>query len=250
MSWAGYVTDLVAFGEVLDRQPETQATADGLRTEAARFALAWSEEHSLVSSKPGIRLPIPRRGHHPTECEVDEAWLTFAFQVEGDDSPLPRRADYQIRVVGSLLYPEGAALTVEDHWRVDTHQYNIVPEAGLPAPNEPHALFHFQRGGYAFESFAAGVGYVPGRDLPVRGDGVWLASMHNDGPRVPHLPMCPIIAIDYVLGQHDGRVLRRLRESPEYGELVRSAQDRIWTPFLTSLSTRLGQKAWLGELIA
>jgi hypothetical protein len=61
--------------------------------------------------------------------------------------------------------------------------------------------------------------------------------------------MCPILAIDFAISQHDGGVWRRLRAVPEYLGIVEKAQLRLWTPFFDALTSRQGRRRWIGPLI-
>ncbi len=249
MSWDRYPDEMVAFADELGSQPETEKAGEQITSESSRFAQTWAASRTLSTSSLGIELPVPRRGLSPVGCNVERAWVTFYFRPDENEAGFPQQADFQMRVRGALV-GNGFAVELEDHWRVDTHLYNIVPQPGQPPPNEPHAKFHFQRGGNAQDAFTGQPGYVPGIDLPARQDDTWKALMSGDAPRVPHLPMCPIVAIDYALGQNDGTILRRLRSRPEYAAIVRSCQERLWVPFMESLGNPVNRRRWLGELVA
>lgn len=62
--------------------------------------------------------------------------------------------------------------------------------------------------------------------------------MQSPGPRVPVIPLDPILAIDFCLSQNDGVIWRRLRNFPEYLDLIESAQTRLWLPFLPNYRIR------------
>jgi hypothetical protein len=134
---------------------------------------------------------------------------------------------------------------LEDHWRVDTHLEDIFK------CKEPHARVHFQRGGHAQDGFTGRPRAIPGDDLPKHPNGQWISLLQSSGPRVPFLPVCPIIAIDYVIGQHDGLIHARLRADPDYAGIVARAQSRLWNPFFEGLAASPANvKAWLGILHA
>jgi hypothetical protein len=73
--------------------------------------------------------------------------------------------------------------------------------------------------------------------------------LQSPGPRIPLLPMCPILAIDFAIGQHDGLVWRRLRGVPEYLRIVQNAQMRLWAPFFDALSSPDTRRRWVGPFL-
>jgi hypothetical protein len=129
----------------------------------------------------------------------------------------------------------GLLVELQDHWRVDTHYF----DGG--EPNEPHPLFHFQRGGHALDEFATLPGFLPGACLAGAGFSPELqicSLMQTQTPRLALPPMDPICVIDFVIGQHSGAVRSALWAVPEYAALVEKAQDRLWKPYFELLSKR------------
>jgi len=61
--------------------------------------------------------------------------------------------------------------------------------------------------------------------------------------------MCPILAIDFAISQHNGLVWRRLRALPEYQRIVQNAQIRLWTPFYDALASFQTRRRWIGPLL-
>jgi len=74
--------------------------------------------------------------------------------------------------------------------------------------------------------------------------------MQSPGPRIPMLPLDPILAIDFCLSQSDGLIWRRLRNLPEYLSVIEDAQTRLWQPFFEKLQETAFRKMWLGPLLA
>lgn len=264
MDWSSLPSDIRKLSDELARETATRATAEALKQQDVRFRHLWARNRSLSTESIGIPVPVPRnKGLLPAGCATEGAFFRFTFQVTEDQNFLPKQADYQMCVVGALDL-DGSAVQLEDHWRVDTHLYPILPAVeelnegedaekaneAQRVPNEPHALFHFQRGGFAQDEFTSAAYFIPGAALPPKQDDTWRALMQSPGPRVPHLPMCPVIAIDYAIGQHDGHLLHRLRARPEYLKVIQDAQERLWPPFVQSLSSYEGLRGWLGELVA
>jgi hypothetical protein len=248
MVWDRLPTELAAFAEQLGKERSTERTADFIRTYYAKFDHDWRTCRTLRSEVDGAPIPPPRdQGLHPTGCSVSEAFLQFDFHLgeisEDTENVFPRRADFQVRVLGRLDLPD-SIVELEDHWRVDTHFY-----AGAGEPKEPHPHFHFQRGGHAQDGFAALDGFVPGAALPARGSESWRGLLQSPGPRILFPPMCPILAIDFAIGQHNGLVWRRLRAIPEYQRIVQNAQLRLWTPFFDALISPQTRRRWIGALL-
>lgn len=243
MSWDTILSDIGTLAEQFSKEETTERASDFLRTHAGKFANDWHERRQIVAPAGGVPIPPPRdSGLHPKGCEVSEAFILFNFELGQDPqaSGSPARADFQVRVVGCLLVSNDV-VDLEDHWRVDTHVYSGCPST------EPHPLFHFQRGGHAQDNFATHLGFVPGDGLPKANGSGWRGLLQSPGPRIPMLPMCPVLAIDFAISQHNGTIWQRLRSIPEYSALIRVAQDRIWTPLFDSLAVRAGRRRWMGS---
>jgi hypothetical protein len=248
MDWDRLPAELATFAEQLGKERSTERTADFIRTYYAKFDHDWRAGKTLRSEVDGAPIPPPRsQGLHPTGCNVSEAYIQFEFHlgdIAGDPrSVFPQRADFQVRVLGTLDL-SGSIVELEDHWRIDTHLY-----AGASEPREPHPHFHFQRGGHAQERFAALEGFVPGKALPAREAESWRGLLQSPSPRIPLPPMCPILAIDFAIGQHDGLIWRRLRDIPEYNRIVRNAQMRLWNPFFDALASAEIRRRWIGPIL-
>ncbi len=228
---------------------ETEGTANAILSELGRFRNDWKNQLRLNSEE--LRLPPPRNsGLRPTGCEISEAFLSFQYEWREEDV-VPWRAEYQIRVVGWLITDDDCLVDLEDHWRFDTDMYcssrqtepaevDAEQEGGA---NEPHPLFHFQRGGHAQDSFAND-DFMPSKTCKVEGAGRGL--LQSPGPRIPAFPLDPILAIDFCLSQNDGPVWQRLRDLPEYLHIVEAAQARIWAPFFDNLNDRDFRRTWFG----
>lgn len=244
MGWDTLLDDLTDFALSLLRLPETERTGQALFDDQTWFLHTWSRDKS-VSSSGQIPVPPPRnKALHPTGCDISGAYIQFQFKLGDtiDVKKVPALSQFQVRVTGDAAY-ELCLVELEDHWRVDTHDFQ-------GSPREPHALIHFQRGGHSQDAWAAKANYVPGPALPQRaGDDYWQALLQSPGPRVPFLPLCPILAIDYVIGQHDGDIWDRLRNSSEYRTIVGHAQERLWLPFFEGLSSEGLRRRWLGPML-
>jgi hypothetical protein len=239
MAWGRLPAELAELADQLRNEPSTEQTADFIYTYRGKFESDWRTSKVLKSEADGAPIPPPRnQGLHPAGCNVSQAYIQFEFHLgdiaEEAGKVFPRQADFQVRVVGSLDLP-GSLVELE-------HLY-----AGVHEPKEPHPHFHFQRGGYAQDWFAALDGFVPGKSLPSRDS--WRGLLQSPGPRIPLLPMCPILAIDFAIGQHDGLVWRRLRGVPEYLSIVQNAQMRLWTPFFDALSSPDTRRRWIGPFL-
>ena len=245
MSWETIPEELAAFGEQLRRVPESERTGEVLLRLYTGLEHSWQRNRTLVSALP-VPVPTPRNvGLHPVGCELSGAEMRFEFDLGPDiaNTRLPVLAQFQVRVTGDADYNH-CLVELEDHWRVDTHNF-----AGTP--REPHPLIHFQRGGHAQDGWAGSLNYVPGRALPRRDDaGYWQALLQSPGPRIAFPPLCPMLAIDFVIGQHDGDVWDRLRSLAEYRRIIKHAQDRLWIPFFDGLALDGYRRRWLGSMLA
>jgi hypothetical protein len=246
MPWDHLPAELAALADQLRKLESTEQTAHFIYTYRQKFESDWRVGRTLKTEADGAPIPPPRnQGLHPAGCGASEAYIKFEFHLgdiaEDSDSIFPLRADFQVRVVGALNLP-GSSVELEDHWRVDTDLY-----ASAGAWKEPHPLIHFQRGGYAQDGFVALDGFVPGISLPPRD--AWRGLLQSPGPRIPLLPMCPILAIDFTIAQHDGLAWRRLRAFPEYLRIVQNAQMRLWTPFFDALVSPETRRRWIGPLL-
>jgi hypothetical protein len=236
--------ELERLAAALQQEPATTETSNSIYTKLGQFRSDWASSQQIRGD--ALSLPLPRnQGLHPTGCELHSAYLDFAYEWRDGDI-LPWRAEYQIRIEG-LLDAGDALFELQDHWRLDTDMYAPSRRQGAEAePNpskEPHPLFHFQRGGRAQSAFAAS-GFLPGSPCTIQGD--WKGLLQTPGPRVPVLPLDPILAIDFCLGQNDGVTWRRLQNVPEYLMIVEDAQKRVWKPFFAALQDFAFRRTWFG----
>jgi hypothetical protein len=99
-------------------------------------------------------------------------------------------------------------------------------EEGRGNQNFMHPFYHFQHGGRMLDS---GLRYG--------------ASLIIDMPRLAHPPMDAILGIDFVLTNFVGSSrIQDLRKNNEYRRIMRSAQARIWKPYVMTLA-----RAWETE---
>lgn len=247
MSWKTFPQELLDLADCLGKQSVTEPTANALQTLRGSFANSWRANRSLRTGT-GIQIPPPRdKALHPQSCEIVGAEMAFVFELGDkiDEIPMPAQSDFQVCVRGRVEY-HSAEVELEDHWRVDT-QMGFSGDK----PWEPHPKVHFQRGGHAQDAFVQHPSFLPSAALPANAAGAWRSLLQSPGPRVPFPPSCPILAIDYVIGQHDGRVHRRLRENPEYRAIVTRAQRRLWVPFFEKLAENNDlRRSWLGDLLS
>lgn len=246
MTWDTFPQELGIFAEALSRKSETEPTANGLWTLHGAFSSSWRRSRSLRSGG-GIQIPVPRnKALHPKAAKMLEAEIDFVFELGDsiDSIPIPARSEFQVCIRGHVDY-DGLIVELEDHWRVDTDARAVGTQ-----PWEPHPKVHFQRGGHAQDRFTSNPGFLPSESLPPSNGNPWSSLFQSPGPRVPFPPFCPILAIDYVIGQHDGAVHRVLRSTPEYREVVIRAQRRLWTPFFEKLSSNANvRRIWLGDML-
>ncbi|MFG6666049.1 hypothetical protein ACGK9R_02970 [Halomonas sp. HNIBRBA4712] len=220
-----YIIEIREFAMALRKIDSTRPTAEALETVLSFFHGLWRTSNRIYTQR-GISIPIPKpRGLQPRGCIVEYSEINFNFKL-GESFELdkiPELSEFQVKVEG-YLETENDFITLQDHWRVDSHCF--PPE---PMPKEPHPYIHFQRGGHAQDEFAAQIGYTPNDKLELKTP--CYALMQTPGPRIPFLPHCPILAIDFVIGQHDGDLWKRLRAIPDYHSVIKRSQNRLWRPF-------------------
>lgn len=241
--WDSLPEDLAALATQLARFESTERTAHSLRTLQRAFENDW-RTNRRIKCATSIPIPVPRdKALFPVGCDLLDAEIRFDFRLgEGFAvGELPGRCEFQVCVNGHVEY-EGCIVDLQDHWRVDTHDFG-------GEPREPHAYIHFQRGGHAQDAWSGARSFVPGPELPRREDDYWRSLLQSPGPRVPFLPVCPVLALDYVIGQHDGDVWTNLRRETEYRHLIANAQARIWGPFFESLADPARRRKWLGSML-
>lgn len=248
MYWDDFLDDLERLAGALDGHTDTERTGETLRRIKWNGDLSWQRAKMITSGAPGIEVPPPRnKAMHPRLCTPERAWMQFSFELgeRFDELARPHKADFQVRVEGCLKVKDNRLVELQDHWRVDSHAFENGEDA-----IEPHPYFHFQRGGHAQEIFAGDPTFVPGDSLPYDANLLWRGLMQSSGPRIPMAPHCPILAIDFTIGQHNGNIWRRLRSDRGYLDVVRRAQQRLWTPFFNALMDPRRRSLLLGPVIA
>ncbi|GAB3399250.1 hypothetical protein NX774_17765 [Massilia agilis] len=243
--WKDYLDDFQELAEVLDVLDATAATSNSLRLISGFAQASWHANNRISSGEAGIEIPPPRnKAMHPALCKAESAMICFVFELgDFEANSIPRQADFQVKVAG-ILEGENCYVELEDHWRVDSH---LFP---LEEAREPHPYFHFQRGGHAQDRFAGNDWYVPSTKMPEVRGALWRGLMQSPGPRIPVAPHCPILAIDFAIGQHDGTVWHHLRADPDYSAIIRRAQARLWQPFFEALARPAFRSRWMGPVFA
>lgn len=244
--WEDYLEDFQQLADVLDGFDATSETAHSLRMISGFAQAGWYANQRISCGAMGVQIPPPRnKAMHPRLSKAETAAIYFTFEL-GDIgvNSLPRQADFQVRVRGSLV-GDVSLVELEDHWRVDSHLFPNIEDA-----REPHPYFHFQRGGHAQDAFVENQSYVPSPHMPVAPEGLWRGLMQSPGPRIPMAPHCPILAIDFAIGQHDGDVWHQLRSAAPYLTLIRRAQVRLWNPFFEALARPDVRSLWMGPVFA
>lgn len=230
--WSGQSSDkpmiadtadaFISLAEPLARRGETENTAEAICALSGAIRAAKRNGAPLAGRLP---VPIPRdQGIHPPRAKVLEAELNFHFHLEPSEQIKVEDIFCEIQVCVRGLMDVGELIELEDHWRIDT-QKKYDQEEGGP-PREAHPLFHYQRGGHAQDAFSAHDRFVPGpavtRGANLRG------LMQYPGPRIAVVPLCPTLALDTVLSQHDGPLWRHLQNIPEYYNVVTQQRSTIW----------------------
>ena len=250
--WSGAFAELERLAIRLEARSEMVPTGAGLRSETSGAKAASTQILTDPDSNRRYRrmrlrnIPMPcpsDQGLHPTGAQLTAAALSIVYELweetngfmrfNNDALDRIRRADIQVWVSGIVTY--GArTVSVEDHWRVDTHHF--------PQPStDPHPWIHYQRGGNAQDEFAAIAGFLPGvclTDSLFDPDVALTGLMQSPGPRIATPPLDPICAIDFVLAQHRGSLWASLWSDVDYAGLITTAQSRLWEPWFAALNDR------------
>jgi hypothetical protein len=248
--WASPLAELDHLAINLERRSGTVPTAAGLRTAigAARAAAAhvWldSDTTRRFRSMRLRNIPVPcpsERSLHPKGARLTNASISIVYECWEDTDGFERfgseeldrirRADVQVCVTGSVTYGT-RAVSVQDHWRVDTHYF-------IQESEDPHPWIHYQRGGHAQDEVAASPGFLPGDCLSncLFDPEIQITTlMQTPAPRIATPPLDPVCAIDFVFAQHSGLLWSSLWSDVEYSGLVRRAQTRLWEPWFNALS--------------
>jgi hypothetical protein len=247
VTWDNLPAQLRGFANELAKQPETANAGNALLSLNQKFIADWC--NGKVTARD-IPIPVPRnQGLYPVGCKPIQAFLSFAFALGDCDPGFPDLAVFQVRVESMYAIPS-RTIELQDHWRVDTDTFANPRRKRTPGtkpPKEPHPYYHYQRGGRAQDDFTNRPYFVPGPSLPATQN--WKALAHSPSPRVPIPPMCPILAVDFSIGEHNGLIWRRLRGTPEYANFVRAAQQRLWGPFFEALNNEKQRRFWLGPIL-
>ncbi|MFN4205498.1 MAG: hypothetical protein ACK4HG_03825 [Agrobacterium albertimagni] len=233
----------VALAEPLARRGETEHTAAAIQSMSGALRGAKRSNSPLIGRLP---VPLPRnQGLHPKKTELVEAEMSFNFHIQTFENVRVEDIFCEIQVcVRGLVDVGGILVELEDHWRIDTQKHSA--EDGGRAPREAHPLFHYQRGGHAQDEFAAHEGFLPGPVLP-KLEGL-RALMQYPGPRIAVMPMCPTLALDNVLSQHDGPLWRNLRDIPEYHNLVAQQRAMMWELYDAALRDETRRSALISAV--
>lgn len=101
-------------------------------------------------------------------------------------------------------------------WHFDRH----IDELDAATPKEAHPRYHFQFGGRGM------------RGLSDLGDALIL-----EPPRLAHLPLDGILAIDFLLSNYCPDKWKQLREDNQYVNLIRDSQQLFWKPYANVITT-------------
>lgn len=193
-----------------------------------------------------LSVPPPRnQGVNPKGTRILESTLYFKFSNANHPQSISEiehiSCEIEVAVRG-MLDVRGTLIDLEDHWRIDTHPVTAYKsDPNSKPPREAHPLFHFQRGGQRLDDFANDSGFVPGEaalgaTVKLRG------SFQHPSPRIPVLPVCPCLAVDMVLSQHQGPAWRRLSNDPDYRIPVESQRIAISNLYVKALLDKIGSR--------
>ncbi len=102
-------------------------------------------------------------------------------------------------------------------WHLDRH---LIELGGLKTKYS-HPLYHFAFGGEKMEA---------------KGHDIYGNSIILPSPRLLYPPMDAVLGIDFILQNYIHKdQIQPLVEDPEYIEIVKKAQERIWKPFFCAM---------------
>jgi len=169
---------------------------------AAKNANEWEYDFDGVSFTAEVK-------HVPGAMEIS---VELSLSVRGICHPeqnVDPLVDLSMQIV--LVGSTGKETTMAA-WHLDRH-----PEH--QDSKQMHPRYHLQHAGHRIKKSGIDFG----------------ASLFLDVPRIVHAPLDGILAVDFVLGSYLPDTFVRCRDNAQYCRCVKSAQERLWKPYVAAL---------------
>lgn len=214
--------ELESLGEILVRENVCQDTSPLYRA-ASQCRSGSGESWNYDMRRLTFRLSKMR---HPIPCCAKEVTLELNVQIGGrcvseeDDNARDPFEEYQLDIeLTGACYEETERLVISS-WHLDRVDAGNSICNGLTEFIHPY--YHFQFGGRFMRESEEDFG----------------ASLILESPRIAHPPMDAVLGIDFVLTNYYDSAKLRFRDQGEYASIIRTAQHRIWRPYVSALSTK------------
>jgi hypothetical protein len=147
-------------------------------------------------------------------CRLTVNAAGLCILADGECDPMTR---LEIDIVLEASSPSTQHKHLQS-WHFDRHVGGTIDSIVA------HPRYHLSFGGRRLEEHAA-VSNIPFFDF----------LLLLDSPRLVHLPLDGVLAVDFVLSNFAARSWNRLRGQRDYVALIQAAQQRIWKPFASAL---------------
>lgn len=170
----------------------------------------WSYSSFLVLNIDSVGSTFPE--------DTSSLQLTFTIDISGLTKPSTDFYDpleklaFDIEITGKSKKNGDVFCS----WHLDRHQ----PKPGDDKEHYSHPKYHFTFGGKKMEEKNIDCG----------------SALVLPTPRFTYPPMDAILGIDFILQNYIHKSKRRdIFSNPQYKEIVRKSQERLWKPFFGSL---------------
>ncbi|MES1222102.1 MAG: hypothetical protein ABUT20_41790 [Bacteroidota bacterium] len=125
---------------------------------------------------------------------------------------------FDLEIDGGRINPESYEYeNLYSAWHLDRHIFGAKDQK----TKYSHPLYHFTFGGNKMEC---------------KGHDVYGSALILPAPRIVYPPMDAVLGIDFILQNYLHKdTIKTIIEDPEYIEIQKKAQERIWKPFFCSM---------------
>ncbi|MEL6695903.1 MAG: hypothetical protein AAFP89_06660 [Bacteroidota bacterium] len=208
--------------------PDTKPLYD-----ASEECRSMSSESRWKYAVNSLRIKVPEEGTIPNSFpqKHDSIELYFSCSVQGKYFNPERVYDplefleFNIEIEGLGYLDNSDAYDIYSSWHLDKHSQ--VTGGKDTGSKYIHPEYHFTFGGKKLkeqllgtQSISSGLVFIPST------------------PRLPHPPMDAVLGVDFILQQFISSKYRDdLLFSPEYQDVIRRSQARIWKKYATAFAS-------------